>query len=125
MFFPYFIIWVPTFRLREYELHKVDGQYELHFYGPWTHTTMWEIPALAILNELRSRQVMKGQGRFALDVLYARAQAKLWTKVERLRKLDGLRLSDFGTRRRHGFLWRRWCVGAVKEGPGPPFPGPP
>ena len=84
---------------------------------------MWEIPALATLNELRSRQAMKGQGRFALDVLYARAKAKLWTKVERLRKLEGLRLSDFGTRRRHGFLWQRWCVEAVKEGLGPSFTG--
>ena len=84
---------------------------------------MWEIPALAILNELRSRQATKGQGRFALDVLYARAKAKLWAKVERLRKLDGLRLSDFGTRRRHGFLWQRWCVEAVKEGLGPSFTG--
>src|SRR5712675_953291 len=73
--------------------------------------------------ELRSRAAMKGQGRFALDVLYARAKAKLWTKVERLRKLDGLRLSDFGTRRRHGFLWQRWCVEAVKEGLGPSFTG--
>src|SRR6516164_4068682 len=73
--------------------------------------------------EMRSRAVMKGQGRFALDVLYARAKAKLWTKVERLRKLDGLRLSDFGTRRRHGFLWQRWCVEAVKEGLGPSFTG--
>ncbi len=97
MFSPDFINWLATFRLPEYELRKVEGQYELHFHGPWTHTTMWEIPALAILNELRSRAVMKGQGRFALDVLYARAKAKLWTKVERLRKLEGLRLSDFGT----------------------------
>jgi len=123
MFSPDFINWLSTFRLPEYELHKVDGQYELHFHGPWTHTTMWEIPALAILNELRSRRVTKGQGRFVLDVLYARAKAKLWTKVERLRKLDGLRLSDFGTRRRHGFLWQRWCVEAVKEGLGPSFTG--
>ena len=60
MFSPDFINWLATFRLPEYELNKVDGQYELHFHGPWTHTTMWEIPALAILNELRSRQVMKG-----------------------------------------------------------------
>ena len=123
MFSPDFINWLANFRLPEYELHKVDGQYELHFHGPWTHTTMWEIPALAILNELRSRQVMKGQGRFELDVLYARAKAKLWSKVERLRKLEGLRLSDFGTRRRHGFLWQRWCVEAVKEGLGPAFTG--
>jgi nicotinate phosphoribosyltransferase len=123
MFSPAFINWLSTFRLPEYELRKVEGQYELNFYGPWAHTTMWEIPALAILNELRSRAVVKGQGRFTLDVLYARAKAKLWTKVERLRKLDGLRLSDFGTRRRHGFLWQRWCVEAVKEGLGPSFTG--
>src|SRR6185503_3213151 len=117
------LIWLANFRLPEYELNKVDGQYELHFHGPWTHTTMWEIPALAIVNELRSRQATKGQGRFVLDVLYARAKAKLWSKVERLRKLEGLRLSDFGTRRRHGYLWQRWCVEAVKEGLGSSFTG--
>ena len=123
MFSPDFLAWLAHFRLPDYELHKADGQYELHFHGPWTHTTMWEIPALAIVNELRSRQAMKGQGRFALDVLFARAKAKLWAKVERLRRLEGLRLSDFGTRRRHGFLWQRWCVEAVKEGLGPSFTG--
>ncbi len=123
MFSPDFIRWLGDFRLPEYELRKVDGQYELDFHGPWAHTTMWEIPALAIVNELRSRQAMKGLGRFALDVLYARAKAKLWAKVERLKKLDDLRLSDFGTRRRHGFLWQRWCVEAVKEGLGPAFTG--
>src|SRR5205809_24101 len=37
--------------------------------------------------------------------------------------LAGLRLSDVGTRRRHGFLWQRWCVEAVKEGLGPSFTG--
>jgi len=123
MFAPDFISWLAAFQLPDYELRVVDGQYELHFHGLWTHTTMWEIPALAIINELRSRQVVKGQGRFALDVLYARAKAKLWTKVERLKMLEELRLSDFGTRRRHGFLWQRWCVEALKEGLGPAFTG--
>ena len=87
-------------------------------HGPWTHTTMWEIPALAIINELRSRAALRGLGRFTLDVLYARAKAKLWSKVERLRELPDLRISDFGTRRRHSFLWHRWCVAALKEGLG-------
>src|SRR5579872_280951 len=90
MFSPEFIDWLANFRLPEYELRKADGQYELHFHGPWSHTTMWEIPTLAILNELRSRAAMKGQGRFALDVIYARAKAKLWSKVERLGRLPGL-----------------------------------
>ena len=119
MFAPDFIAWLRDFRLPAYELSRRDGQYELSFHGPWTHTTMWEIPALAIVNELRTRAVLRGQGRFALDVLYARAKAKLWEKVERLRALPDLAISDFGTRRRHSFLWQRWCVEALKEGLGP------
>src|SRR5262249_26198140 len=63
MFSPDFIEWLSRFQLPEYELHKVAGQYELRFHGPWTHTSMWEIPALAIVNELRSRAAMKDQGR--------------------------------------------------------------
>lgn len=123
MFRPDFIAWLADFQLPDYDLRTVDGQYELRFHGPWTHSSMWEIPALAIVNELRSRAALKGQGRFALDVLYARAKAKLWEKVERLRQLPDLVLSDFGTRRRHGFLWQRWCVDALKEGLGSRFIG--
>jgi len=123
MFAPDYLAWLAEFRLPEYELRVVDGQFELHFDGPWTHTMMWEIPALAIVNELRSRAATKGRDRFALDVLYARAKAKLWDKVERLRHLPDLVISDFGTRRRHGFLWQRWCVEALKEGLGNRFIG--
>jgi nicotinate phosphoribosyltransferase len=123
MFGSDFLAWLAEFSLPEYTLRKADGQYALSFHGPWTHTTMWEVPALAILNELRSRAAMRGRGRFELDVLYARAKAKLWAKVERLRDLPELALSDFGTRRRHGFLWQRWCVEALKEGLGRRFIG--
>jgi nicotinate phosphoribosyltransferase len=110
--------WLESFRFPEYLLEKRDGQYVLTFHGPWVETTMWEIPALAIINELRSRAALKNFDRFELDVLYARAKAKLWSKVEHLAKLPDLKISDFGTRRRHGFLWQRWCVEALKEGLG-------
>jgi nicotinate phosphoribosyltransferase len=123
IFDPEFLAWLAKFQLPEYELHREDGQFVLTFEGPWAHTMMWEIPALAIINELRSRAALKNLGRFTLDVLYARAKAKLWTKVERLRKLPDLRISDFGTRRRHSFLWQRWCVEAIKEGLGNNFIG--
>ncbi len=123
MFSPDFIAWLKDFRLPEYELRKADGQYELRFHGLWTHTTLWEIPALTIINELRSRAAMRKRGRFALDVLYARAKARLWGKVERLQALPDLVISDFGTRRRHSFLWQRWCVEALKEGLGKRFIG--
>ena len=126
IFEPDFIDWLARFRLPAYELSKRDGQYELRFEGAWTDTTMWEIPALSIINELRARAAMRSMSRFDLDVLYARAKAKLWTKVERLRALakEGpLKVSDFGTRRRHGFLWQRWCVEALQEGLGDNFIG--
>jgi len=123
MFGADFLAWLADFRLPEYELSVRDGQYELHFAGTWAEASMWEIPALAILNELKSRAAMRDKGRFALDVLYARAKARLWGKVERLGELPDLRISDFGTRRPHGFLWQRWCVEALKEGLGERFIG--
>ncbi|RFC69205.1 MULTISPECIES: nicotinate phosphoribosyltransferase [Mesorhizobium] len=123
IFEPEFLSWLEDFQLPEYRLERVGDQYELEFPGPWMHTSMWEIPALAIINELRSRSAMKQFGPFELDVLYARAKAKMWEKTERLKKLPGIKISDFGTRRRHSFLWQRWCVEALKEGIGEAFTG--
>lgn len=123
IFEPDFLEWLKDFQLPPYDLKKCDGQYCLTFHGPWTHTTMWEIPALAIVNELRSRAVMKTMHRFELDVLYARAKAKLWAKVERLQALPDLKIADFGARRRHSHLWQNWCVDALKEGLGGAFIG--
>ena len=48
---------------------------------------------------------------------------KLWEKVEALREVDGLRLADFGTRRRHSYLWQDRCVQALIEGLGEKFVG--
>jgi nicotinate phosphoribosyltransferase len=123
MFSPDFMEWLENFRFPPYHLEKHDGQYELHFEGPWIQTTMWEIPALAIINELRSRAVLDGLGRFELQVLYARAMTRVWEKIERLRALGRPGIADFGTRRRHGFLWQDWCVQAMIEGLGSSFLG--
>ena len=126
IFEPAFIDFLRDFRLPDYELTERDGQFELRFEGRWTHATMWEVPCLAIVSELRARAAMRHMSRFELDLFYARAKARLWDKVERLRVLAGegpLRLGDFGTRRRHGFLWQRWCVAALMEGLGQSFTG--
>ncbi len=123
MFSPEFMEWFESMRLPPYHLEKRDGQYELTFEGKWHEVMLWEIPALATLMELRSRAVLQQMGKFELQVLYARAMTKLWEKVEKLRGLDGLRLADFGTRRRHSFMWQDWCVQAMNEGLGNKFVG--
>ncbi|SEN14414.1 nicotinate phosphoribosyltransferase [Pseudorhodobacter antarcticus] len=123
MFRPDFMEWFEGLQLPPYHLTKRDGQYELTFEGTWPEVMMWEIPALAVIMELRGRAVLGDMGRFELQVLYARAMTKLWEKIERLRKVDGLRIADFGTRRRHSFLWQDWCVQAMQEGLGASFTG--
>jgi nicotinate phosphoribosyltransferase len=123
MFAPEFIQWLEGFRFPAYRLEKKGDQYELAFEGPWLETTMWEIPALAVIMELHSRAVLKDLGKFELQVLYARAMTRVWGKIERLKALPHLGIADFGTRRRHGFLWQDWCVQAMIEGLGPSFLG--
>ncbi len=123
MFTPEFMEWFENLRLPPYELERKDDQYELTFEGRWPEVMLWEIPALAVLMELRSRAVLKHLGEFELQVLYARAMTKLWQKVEDLRDVPGLRIADFGTRRRHSFLWQDWCVQAMLEGLGEKFVG--
>ena len=123
MFSPDFMEWFENLRLPPYHLEKRDGQYELTFEGSWPEVMMWEIPALAVLMELRGRAVLGEMGRFELQVLYARAMTKLWQKIETLRGVDDLRIADFGTRRRHSFLWQNWCVQAMMEGLGEKFVG--
>lgn len=117
MFRPDFMEFLEGLRLPPYHLEKREGQYELTFEGRWPEVMLWEIPALAIIMELRSRAVLKDLGRFELQVLYARAMTRLWEKIEALRALGpDLRIADFGTRRRHSFLWQDWCVQAMIEG---------
>ena len=123
MFTPEFISWLEDFRLPKYNLEKNLGNYELTFEGKWNEVSLWEIPALSIVTELRSRAVLRKMGKFELQVLYARAMTKLWEKIERLKKLPDLKIADFGTRRRHSFLWQDWCIQAMNEGLGEKFLG--
>lgn len=123
MFTPEFMEWFECLRLPPYELEIRDGQYELTFEGAWPEVMLWEIPALAVLMELRGRTVLNSMRRFELQVLYAGAMTKLWQTIERLRRVQGLRIADFGTRRRHSFLWQDWCVQAMIEGLGEKFVG--
>ena len=116
MFRPDFMEWFEKLRLPPYHLEKRNGQFELTFEGKWPEVMLWEIPALSALMELRSRRVLERLGRFEIEVLYARAMTKLWEKITRLRGIDGLRIADFGTRRRHSFLWQDWSVQAMIEG---------
>ena len=116
MFRSDFMEWFETLKLPPYHLEKKAGQYELTFEGSWPEVMLWEVPALSVLMELRGRAVLNKMAKFELEVLYARAMTKLWEKIENLRGIEELKIADFGTRRRHSFLWQDWAVQAMLEG---------
>ena len=125
IFEPAFLDWLEhDFRLSAYVVSERDGQLHLEFTGLWSEVTMWEVYALAIVSELKTRSALADMSELELDVLYARAKTRLWDKIVKLQHVPDLQVSDFGTRRRHSFLWQEYCVSAMRTAlngaPGPP-----
>jgi nicotinate phosphoribosyltransferase len=115
IFEPAFLEWLENdFQLSDYTVTEHDGQLVIRFEGLWTEVTMWEIYGLALVSELRTRAALSTLNELELDVLYARAKTRLWEKIELLRKVPELRISEFGTRRRHSFLWQEYAVQVMR-----------
>jgi nicotinate phosphoribosyltransferase len=124
IFDPAFLEWLASdFRLSDYTLSEEDGQITLKFEGLWCETTMWEIYALAQISELKTRSALRCLGELELDILYAGAKTRLWEKMARLRGVPNLSVSDFGTRRRHSFLWHEYVISAMRDTLGSSFTG--
>jgi nicotinate phosphoribosyltransferase len=64
IFEPAFLDWLENdFRLSDFEVSTEDGQLVLNFHGSWTETTLWEIYALSVIDELKTRGPRHGCGR--------------------------------------------------------------
>ena len=77
-----------------------NGEIDIVIVGPWLHTILFEIPVLAIVNEVYFRNTQRVpdflEGRQRLDV-----------KISQLRGegLAELKIADYGTRRRFSRAW--------------------
>ena len=98
-----FVDFLGLFRLNEkYVSVKAlpSGEIEVVIEGPWLHTILFEIPVLAIINEVYFRNTQKladvVQGRKRLDAKIGLLQAE---------ELRELKIADYGTRRRFGQAW--------------------
>ena len=72
---------------------------------------------------MKTRAALSTMNELELDVLYARAKTKLWEKIERLRAVPEVRISEFGTRRRHSFLWQEYVIQAMRAALGTSLSG--
>ncbi|KJV30397.1 nicotinate phosphoribosyltransferase [Luteibacter yeojuensis] len=88
------------------------GEIELVIRGPWLHTILFEVPLLAIINELYFRHAYPRHD-------LAEARARLDAKIALLRDTPGfdkVRIADYGTRRRFSGAWHEQALGIMREG---------
>jgi nicotinate phosphoribosyltransferase len=115
IFEPGFLAWLESdFRLSDYQVVQHDAQLSVCFSGLWTEVTMWEVYALALVSEIRTRAALARLNEMELDILYARAKTRLWDKIQILHAVPEVRISEFGTRRRHSFLWQEYVVQTMR-----------
>ena len=98
-----FIDFLGIFKLNEKYVSVTplpSGEIEVSIKGPWLHTILFEIPVLAIINEVYFRNTQKRPD-------LAEGRARLATKIGQLQAdgLQALKIADYGTRRRFGKAW--------------------
>ena len=96
-----------------------DGQIEVRIRGPWLHTILFEVPLLAIINEVYFR-------RTSADLTLDEGRRRLHAKIVLLRDTPGYKdctLADYGTRRRYSRTWQREVVTTLRDGLGTQLAG--
>ena len=96
-----------------------DNSLSITIKGPWLHTILFEIPILAIVN-----QVYFEHSHGAVDS--GEGLRRLHDKIALIRddvSLKGLIIADYGTRRRFSRHWQRTVLTELRDGLGAQFAG--
>ena len=98
-----FVDFLGLFRLNEKYIDVVglpNGEIDIRIHGPWLHTILFEIPVLAIVNEVYFRNTQPVPD-------YVEGRQRLDTKIAQLQEADlgDLKIADYGTRRRFSKAW--------------------
>ena len=96
-----------------------NGEIEIRIVGPWLHTILFEVPLLAIVNEVYFRHT---QPKPDLE----EGRRRLRSKIALLRDTpdyNGCRIADYGTRRRFSREWQEEVVTALRDGLGEQLTG--
>jgi len=105
---PDFVDFLRLFHLqtRYVEVRTGTGELEIVIRGPWLHTILFEVPVLALVNQIyfqdRQSEATEAEG-------WRRLQSKIET-VRQHPETEKFRFADFGTRRRFSTDWQRQVV---------------
>jgi nicotinate phosphoribosyltransferase len=108
-----FIQFLRLFQLNEefVGIGEEHHEFSLKIKGPWLHTILFEVPVLAIVNEVYFRDI-----RSAPD--FESGKEKLYEKINLVKASNeenlGFRFADFGTRRRFSYAWQEQILQILK-----------
>ncbi len=98
---------------------ELPGEIAISVKGSWLHTILFEIPVLAIVNEVYFRNV-------CTDPDWAEGRKRLQTKMKLVLDATDLaefRVAEYGTRRRFSHVWHEEVVTTMKAQMGEHFAG--
>ena len=121
---PDFIDFLGLFQLSERNFFISEGEgpneISIEVKGPWLHTILFEIPVLAIVNEVYFRNTYP-------DLDLAEGRQRLQDKIQMIRSFDPqgefFKVAEYGTRRRFSRSWHYEVVKTLREEMGPSFVG--
>jgi nicotinate phosphoribosyltransferase len=93
---------------------KENGEIDIVIRGPWLHTILFEIPVLAIVNEVYFRATQP-------EPDFVEGRRRLEQKIGLIRNdptlagPNGPKIADYGTRRRFSRLWHDEVLHTLKE----------
>ncbi len=111
-----FVDFLGLFRLNEKCIQvkpQSNGELEISVKGPWLHTILFEIPVLAIVNEVYFKNHSTPSSIHA-------GEARLLHKISLLKtsELRELKIADYGTRRRFSKVWQEHVLRTLATGLG-------
>jgi nicotinate phosphoribosyltransferase len=98
-----FVDFLGLFRLNEKYIQinaLANGEIDISIQGPWLHTILFEIPVLAIVNEVYFRNTQQ-----VPDFLEGRKRLDQKVQALHAERLSDLKIADYGTRRRFSKSW--------------------
>ena len=119
-----FIDFLALFHLSEKSITiapspKNNGEIDIEIVGPWLHTILFEIPVLAIVNEVYFRNTQQNPD-------YEIGRERLREKIQLLAvppEFSDCKIADYGSRRRFSKQWHEEVALTLKEGLGEQFAG--
>jgi nicotinate phosphoribosyltransferase len=111
-----FIDFLELFHLNERYIEvtpspKGNGEISIAIKGPWLHTILFEVPVLAIVNEVYFRNTQS-------EPDYAEGRARAAEKIRMLSanaENSDCKIADYGTRRRFSKRWHEEVVLMLKD----------